>query len=131
MWSSNTYSGDRISSICTSFHTHISTQIYHTTAPNLISTFAQFVGSAKNAHSSTAKCVIAGRTEKESLGQDLLADLILSELAITQVASSMSSLSDPQVGVRQDNNLGHGVVQLVDEILNDVCWCEGIEVSIR
>jgi hypothetical protein len=119
---------------CTSpSHTHIDIGLSHHQAQSYlyVCSVRWLCQKKKKANSSTAKYVIAGRTEKESLGQDSLADLILSELAITQVASSMSSLSDPQVGVRQDNNLGHGVMQLVDEILNDVCWCEGIEVSIR
>jgi hypothetical protein len=31
----------------------------------------------------------------------------------------------------QPNNLGHDAVQLMDEIIDGVCQCEGIEVSIR
>jgi hypothetical protein len=47
-----------------------------------------------------------------------------------QVDCSVLSVQ-PQVGVRRDSNLGHGAVQVVDEILDGVCRCEGIEVSIR
>src|ERR1700733_3993461 len=85
MWSSNTYPGDRISNICTSLlHTHIDIDLSHHRAQSYL-----YICSVRwvcqNAHSSTAECVIAGRTEKESPGQDSLADLILSELATTQV----------------------------------------------
>ena len=71
-------------------HTHIDIGLIE---PNLISTFAQFVGSAKNAHSSTVECVMAGRTETESPVQDLLTDLTRSELAITQADCKLHDLS--------------------------------------